>query len=119
MPVLAGGRRLDLRLDQAQDPIHVPYEGVAVDDACHAPDGQEALAAVLVIGLADITDDASDGVFEPLAVLREDPSDVLVHDWNQLDALLLDEGVAGRLVQIHHLLHDDWPLILPAGNKEL
>ena len=98
MAIFACCRRLDLLLDEAKDAVDISYEDVAVDDGGHATDAEEALSTVLVVRLPDVVDDACDGVLKQVSVSGEDLLNVLVHDWNQLDAFLFDEGIASVLI---------------------
>lgn len=93
MPILASRGRLNLLLDQSQDAIDVSYKCLAVDDSSHSANCQESLTSVFVAWLANVVDYASNGVLQELLITCKDMLDVLVHDWDQLYALFLDQGV--------------------------
>ena len=76
------------------------------------------MATVLVIGKSDVVDDACDGSVEKLLVSLEHMLDILVHDWHQFNALLLDKRVASRIrCQHHHFLDNNWSLALQIPPK--
>ena len=62
MAVAPGCGRFNFDLDQSEDAINVSKENVAVDNHCHAADGEETLASVLVVRQLDIVDNAGDSV---------------------------------------------------------
>ena len=112
MTVLTRSGWVKFTLDKPQDSVDILCECFAVDNARHFANREEALPTVVVVGLADVVDDAGDGVVEQDSVLRKHALDVLIHDWDQLDALLLDEGATSCLVQLGHHLHDSTSFFL-------
>ena len=112
MAVLACSRLFNLLLDQVQQVIDVANEDLAINDSCHAPYAQETLPTVLVVRLPDVINNACNRVFKEVLVTREHVFNVLVHDGHQLDALLLYVGIARRLIESHHFIHNRLAIVL-------
>lgn len=112
MAIFASCRWLDLLLNKAKDAIDISYEDFAINDGGHATDAEEALPTVLVVWLPDVVDDACDCILEQVSVAREHLLYILVHNWNELNAFLFDEGIASVLIEGHYFSHNRRSLIL-------
>ena len=75
------------------------------------------MAAVLVVRQLDVVYDVCYRTFKQLPVPRKDVLDVLIHDWDQFNAFLLDEAASSIFVQLCHFLHNHQALILNQKSK--
>ena len=98
MAILTSGWRLDFDLDESKNAVHISNKGLTVYIARHSPNRQETLTSILIVGLSYVVDDALDSVLKEITVPSEHWLDVLIHDRNKLNALLLDQGIPCRLI---------------------